>query len=751
MMLALLLASSASPDFVIEPGLDVLPTVLPKLRALPRPLARDIVVQLKAGTHRLTAPLVIDAAAGGDDGGHRVLFTGAAAAAATTASNAAGGAVVSGGIPVLGPWTALDRNVSGGRSVLWSAPLPDGFDPAPIGNRLQLWRADGSGGGGGGGGGRMTLAQSPQHRYVHAEATNITFNGSDIASTYYDFASVHLLLYESWTASYHTLASVNATTRVAQLATHYNAQWANSASGSRYHVGNAREELDADGEFYVDALAAAEKKGGLAKGGQLLLQLSAAEGTPAPGAFVLPGPVELVLLRGNADATVSSVAFEELAFAHTAVESAPVVRGSSAQSGAGLTTAALHLRFASDIAFDRCSVRATGGYALWAEQATRGINLTRSSVADVGAGAVRLGRADSALPRDSEGHVVADNVLADGGHVFHQGCGVLAQAVADTSIAHNEIARFHYTGVSTGWTWGYGPTVTHDIVTTGNFIHDIGMGFLSDMACVYTLGHQPGSAITNNFCSDVQSYNYGGWAYYTDEGSRDELFENNIGTRTKCAGHHQHYGTDNVLRNNIYYAVNVGDVPTPGRPEILMPGTCDTSIRSSSHARNVQSCPHPDSAPSAGCCCHPGCDQGKCSSFTFERNIVFQPPNATSSLVDGTWAGGLDNFTFHNNVYWKAGAEHDAALFNKTQSFAAWQHAGKDGASLFADPRFSNATTFALAAASPALAPPIGFQPIDISTVGPRADAVGAQHALAVPGKPRGVELLEVLDLVHST
>ena len=31
----------------------------------------------------------------------------------------------------------------------------------------------------------------------------------------------------------------------------------------------------------------------------------------------------------------------------------------------------------------------------------------------------------------------------------------------------------------------------------------------------------------------------GGWAYYTDEGSRDELFENNIGTRTKCAGHHQ--------------------------------------------------------------------------------------------------------------------------------------------------------------------------------------------------------------------
>ena len=39
----------------------------------------------------------------------------------------------------------------------------------------------------------------------------------------------------------------------------------------------------------------------------------------------------------------------------------------------------------------------------------------------------------------------------------------------------------------------------------------------------------------------MQSYNYGGWGYYTDEGSRDEIFTNNIALRTKCAGHHQHY------------------------------------------------------------------------------------------------------------------------------------------------------------------------------------------------------------------
>ena len=87
--------------------------------------------------------------------------------------------------------------------------------------------------------------------------------------------------------------------------------------------------------------------------------------------------------------------------------------------------------------------------------------------------------------------------------------------------------------------------MVRDVHTKFNHIHHIGQGYLSDMGCVYTLGHQPGSRVENNFCSDVQSYNYGGWGYYTDEGSR-EIFVNNVAAHTKCAGHHQHYGTDNT-------------------------------------------------------------------------------------------------------------------------------------------------------------------------------------------------------------
>ncbi len=68
----------------------------------------------------------------------------------------------------------------------------------------------------------------------------------------------------------------------------------------------------------------------------------------------------------------------------------------------------------------------------------------------------------------------------------------------------------------------------------------------------YTLGHQPGSEVRNNVCHHVSSYNYGGWGYYPDEGSRDELFASNIAFDVKCAGHHQHYGTDNRVAPRLW-------------------------------------------------------------------------------------------------------------------------------------------------------------------------------------------------------
>ncbi len=43
-----------------------------------------------------------------------------------------------------------------------------------------------------------------------------------------------------------------------------------------------------------------------------------------------------------------------------------------------------------------------------------------------------------------------------------------------------------------------------------NRISEIGLGLLSDMGCVYHLGQDYGTKISDNVCSQVQSFDYGG-------------------------------------------------------------------------------------------------------------------------------------------------------------------------------------------------------------------------------------------------
>ena len=106
---------------------------------------------------------------------------------------------------------------------------------------------------------------------------------------------------------------------------------------------------------------------------------------------------------------------------------------------------------------------------------------------------------------------------------------------------------------------------------------------------------------------------------------------------------------------------------------------------------------------------------------------------------------GLDNFTFWANDYWcneESKGSTKACTWNQTMTWAAWQARGKDAGSVVADPQCSGAGGCAggqVAPSSPAL--PLGFKPIDLSTVGPRgsvgvAGAHASMHDALLRGSP---------------
>ena len=574
-------------------------------------LSEDVDILLLPGVHALKKPLNFGPLDGGD-GTHTITFA---------PSDPIAGATISGAVEI-GSWTRSSpatikhTGLRGSPNIeLWTAHLP--VELNTDGSSLQLWRDKT----------RLKLAASPTLRYKHANSTFIVFNRSgDIRSDYHDFGRVLLLLYESWTASLHRMTKVDASNNTAYLANAYDTHWATNmpgATGSRVQVQNALELLDETDEFYFDRL----------KGEVHLATTRSSDSLAPPTSIFAAGPTELILANGTEAAPVVGVHFANLTIGYAGVETASCFASSChLQSGNFLTSALVRLRHARGWAFEECTIGHSGGYAVWFEQGVTDCRVEGCHISDV-AGGVRVGITPAvnqeAWPSAATKRItVSGNVIEDGGHVYLEGCGVLVQrSVEDTVISHNEIHHFRYTGVSTGWTFGYMPTHTRNTSTRFNHIHHIGGGWLSDLGCVYTLGHQPESEVRNNVCHDVQSFNYGGWAYYTDEGSRDLLFRDNVATRTKCAGHHQHYGIDNTITNNIYYDVNIGDVPTPGRPDVKITD-CDGAIRTST-------------------------TKAKHSSFAFTHNIVFQPSSYKGKMVTTIFPSfGLKNFSFSDNNYY---------------------------------------------------------------------------------------------------
>lgn len=221
---------------------------------------------------------------------------------------------------------------------------------------------------------------------------------------------------------------------------------------------------------------------------------------------------------------------------------------------------AIQLSYAQNCTFEECEVTCVGNHAIALLDGTRGTRIDSCHLHRLGGGGVRISQSYSTYDPVCEvkDNIVTNCLIEDGGQRYFASCGVLIMHASYTEISHNTIRDFFYSGISCGWVWGYHESVCHHNRLLYNHIYNLGKGRLSDMGGIYTLGPQKGTIVRGNVIHDVKSKVYGGWGMYTDEGSSYITFEDNVCYRCSCEGFHQHYGRQNVLRNNIFALCNAG-------------------------------------------------------------------------------------------------------------------------------------------------------------------------------------------------
>lgn len=217
--------------------------------------------------------------------------------------------------------------------------------------------------------------------------------------------------------------------------------------------------------------------------------------------------------------------------------------------------AAVTVKNSQNIDFIDCTFRNISNTAVMFKENTQNCLVDACYFDKIGGNAVFINGA-FVIPATTNNITVRNCEINEYGRIYNHSIGVLLCYASDCVIESNEIHDGWYTAVSVGWVWGYSENPTDNIQVKNNLIYNIGNGWLSDMGGIYTLGIQPNTVLSGNVIYNVGCYGgnngYGGWGIYLDEGSSEILVENNLVYDCSSQTFHQHYGRDNLIRNNIF-------------------------------------------------------------------------------------------------------------------------------------------------------------------------------------------------------
>lgn len=611
-----------------------------------------VTVTLAAGTYPLSAPLVF----GPED-------SGTAKSPVTWRSADGAQAVISGGQPIPGPWT----KVEGKPYYQTKVPRRDG-QPWRF-NQLSI------------NGTNRDRARTPNwgEKVMRAvgrapgedERQAFEYQPGDIDATWTNLTDCDIVLLCSWTPTVHRIQEVIPERNVVRFHSSHSRSVDFWEKNFRYYVANVFEALDQPGEWYLNQ------------------QTETLYYYPLPGEDLataeIVAPViasRLVTFAGDAEAglLIEHLRFENLSFRD--VDGDLDKYNGMYRQGHMFLDAAVTATGLRQTAFVGCEFAHLGEYAICLDAGCRDVTIQQCHIHNIGAGGLQLGLTDLATVQKARAAGMVDgrgpdevlrltidnNVIHRLGTLWHGCYGIVNRFASNTKITHNDMFDMHWDAIGLDARWNYnGENYSVDNEIAYNHLHDLGLGYHTDAGGVYQFGPL-NTHIHHNLIHDTYAYPYicGYAGIYLDEQSRGALVENNLCYNLTWYAYFQHWGRDNIFRNNI------GAFATHG-----MFGRGGIDGR-----KSINQC-------------------------EFSRNVYL---TADDQPIKGTWQQGERPTIFRDNLVWSttAGSQVNFAGLSP----ADWQQKVSADPVMVADPGFPDPARgdFAADPNNPALKA-IGFQP----------------------------------------
>ena len=533
-----------------------LPAAQAAVRSMNVAMSGDIVVQIAGGSYALSAPLTFTSADSGTNG-------------FTVYWQAAPGSrpIISGGQRITG-WTVADSAQN-----IWRATVGGGVDPR------QLYVN-----------GRIATRARTQVNRADFTFTTTGLSFTNGALSYLNNLRnqdrIELESVNSFTDRYVPVQSISSNRITMDQPAWNNNTFGYDTLSRPFRAGpiylvNAREFLDAAGEWYLDTAA-----------GVLYYKPLSGENM-ATADVQLPRLESLVRVGGSYATPAHHLAFVGLQFSHTSwllpnsnqgyadQQTGAYIFGTWARPADWLTScqqgcpafeaarpfwrqmpAAVQVSAANAITFADNRFTNLGQVGLGigndANAHATGVGLGASDVdvvrnvfEHISAGAVIAGGVQADAHHPGDGRMLnrditfSNNLVHDVAIDYRSHVGLLMTYTADSTMSHNEVYNMPYTGISIGYGWGandaggsqdyidrglynYQPryttaTVARNYTVAANYVHDV-MRQMTDGAAFYSLSALPGTTVNQNYFRNTN-----GWlGLYFDEGSRYLSAANNV-------------------------------------------------------------------------------------------------------------------------------------------------------------------------------------------------------------------------------